>query len=128
MLRNVKDQLGAWRQPIMCQLLAPARAEGTRRLTDDASNVPTQSFLAATLITDAFDAHVRTQVDGVPDTAMCTPQRYLNGRSTSSKENTGKACARVREGQLPCPRHQLAHLAEHTAELVRDLHDLCDGA
>src|SRR5215469_8397857 len=128
MLRNVKDQLGTWRQPVMRQLLAPARAKGARRLTDDASNVPTQSFLVATLITYAFDAHVRTQVDGILDTAMCTPQRYLNGRSTSSKENTGKARARVRVGQLSCPRHQFAHLAEHTTELVRDLHDLCDGA
>ena len=128
MLRDVKDEPGTWGQPIMRHLLAPARAKGTRRLTDDVSNVPAQSFLVAALITYAFDAHVRTQVDGVFDTAMCTPQRYLNGQPISSKENTGKACARVREGQLTCPRHQFAHLAEHATELVRDLHDLRHGA
>jgi hypothetical protein len=61
----------------MCLLLAPASTEDSRGLTNYAGNQATQTVVVMLLGCDAFDAYVRTEVNGISNATMSPPQGDL---------------------------------------------------
>src|SRR5580704_3866788 len=59
MLRDVKNKAGVWPWPVMRLLLSPACAEDPGRLTDDASNEPTEIFPSIDRAVNGLDPNVR---------------------------------------------------------------------
>src|SRR6202034_3147889 len=113
MLRDIKNEAGAWLRPVMRLLLPPAGAEDPGRLPDDASNKRAELFLSVDLAVNALDPNVRTQVNRVPSPAVSSPQRELKRDLAAGEEDTGQP-------RTPpfCP----VDFPEFIAQLIRYLH------
>jgi len=122
MLRDVKNEAGAWLGPVMRLLLPPAGAKDPGRLPDDASNKRAELFLSIDLAVNALDPNVRTQVNRVPSPAVSSPQRELKRDLAAGEKDTGQPRTRVGEGELGCSRYCPFDFTECIAQLIRYLH------
>src|ERR1700689_2697940 len=102
MLRDVKNEAGAWLRPVIRLLVPPAGAERHGRLPDDASNKHAELFLSIDLAVNALDPNVRTQLNRVPSPAVSSPRRELKRDLAPGEEDTRQPRTRITEGELGC--------------------------
>jgi hypothetical protein len=116
----------------MCFLLTPTGTKDARRLPDYLSDLLTKNFVVMAviiiIIIDALDADICTQVNWITDTTVCPAEGDLKGHFAISQQDSRKARARIREGQLGRPRYDILYSSDRPTELVRHLHGMGLGA